>query len=137
MQPLILSHLFYFCRTWVIVRRYHKYSLREILNLHLNSWCGNFVERHSFCRVSSDSRFQANSAETVPFHKTSIPRNEVKIWYFTQWLIMIPPWFQAFIYWKKSVIWRHHFQSSIFSMLVSMLVLVYLLKWSICQGHCV
>ena len=33
---------------------------------------------------------------------------------------MIPPWFQACIYWKKSVIWQHHFQASIFSMLVSL-----------------
>ena len=35
-------------------------------------------------------------------------------------LIMTPPWFQACIYWKKSVIWRHHFQPPIFSMIVSL-----------------
>ena len=33
---------------------------------------------------------------------------------------MIPPWSQACIYWKKSVIWRHDFQPSIFSMIVSL-----------------
>ena len=32
---------------------------------------------------------------------------------------MIPPWFQACIYWKKSLIWRDHFLPSIFSMIVS------------------
>ena len=30
---------------------------------------------------------------------------------------MIPLWFQACIYWKKFVIWRHHFLRSIFSMI--------------------
>ena len=35
-------------------------------------------------------------------------------------LIMIPPWFQAFLYLKKSVIWRHHFQPAIFSIIVSL-----------------
>ena len=34
-------------------------------------------------------------------------------------IIIIPPWFQACIYWKKFVSWRHHFQPSIFSMIVS------------------
>ena len=36
-------------------------------------------------------------------------------------IILIPPWFQACIYWKKFVIWRHHLQPSIFSMIVSLL----------------
>ena len=35
-------------------------------------------------------------------------------------IILIPPWFQACIYWKKFVIWRHHLQPSIFSMIVSL-----------------
>ena len=35
-------------------------------------------------------------------------------------IIIIPPWFQAWIYWKKFVIWRHHLQPSIFSMIVSL-----------------
>ena len=30
-------------------------------------------------------------------------------------LIMIPSWFQAYIYWKQIVIWWHHFRASIFS----------------------
>ena len=34
-------------------------------------------------------------------------------------IVLIPPWFQACIYWKKFVIWRHHLQPSIFSMIVS------------------
>ena len=34
-------------------------------------------------------------------------------------LIMIPPWFQAYVYWKKSVMW-HHFQPTILSMIVSL-----------------
>ena len=33
-------------------------------------------------------------------------------------LIMIPLVIQAGIYWKKSVIWRHHFQPSILSLIV-------------------
>ena len=33
---------------------------------------------------------------------------------------MIPPWFQACIYWKMSVMWRHHFQPSIFSIIESL-----------------
>ena len=35
-------------------------------------------------------------------------------------LIIIPPWFKACIYWKKSVTWWHHFDPSIFSMIVSL-----------------
>ena len=35
-------------------------------------------------------------------------------------LIIIPPWFQACIYWKKSYIWRYDFQTSIFSIIVSL-----------------
>ena len=34
--------------------------------------------------------------------------------------IIVPPWFQACIYWKKFVSWRHHFQPAIFSMIVSL-----------------
>ena len=30
------------------------YSLRKIPNFHLIAWCKNFVERHSFCRVSGN-----------------------------------------------------------------------------------
>ena len=33
---------------------------------------------------------------------------------------MIPPWFQACKYWKKSVIWRHHFQASVFCKIISL-----------------
>ena len=32
---------------------YMKVSLRRIPQFHLKSWCGNFVERHSF-RIVSD-----------------------------------------------------------------------------------
>ena len=35
-------------------------------------------------------------------------------------IIIIPPWFQECIYWKKFVSWRHHFQPSNFSMIVSL-----------------
>ena len=35
-------------------------------------------------------------------------------------IILIPPWFQACIYWKKFVTWRHHLQPSLFSMTVSL-----------------
>ena len=35
-------------------------------------------------------------------------------------IILIPPWFQACIYWKNFVIRRHHLQPSIFSMIVSL-----------------
>ena len=35
-------------------------------------------------------------------------------------IILIPPWFQACIYWKKFVILRHQLQPSIFSMIVSL-----------------
>ena len=34
-------------------------------------------------------------------------------------IIIIPPWFQACIYWKFAS-WRHHFQLSIFSVIVSL-----------------
>ena len=42
-------------------------------------------------------------------------------------LIMILPWFKSYIYWKKSVTWRHHFRQSVFSMIVS---LFYASTWS-------
>ena len=42
-------------------------------------------------------------------------------------IIIIAPWFQEYVYWKKFVIWRHHFQPSIFSMIVS---LIYGSTWS-------
>ena len=32
-----------------------QYPLHKIPNFHLISWCGNFVDRHSFSRVSGDS----------------------------------------------------------------------------------
>ena len=35
-------------------------------------------------------------------------------------IIIIPPWFQTCIYWKKFVSWRNHFQLSIFSVIVSL-----------------
>ena len=35
-------------------------------------------------------------------------------------IILIPPWFQACIYWKMFVIWRHHLQPSIFFIIVSL-----------------
>ena len=35
-------------------------------------------------------------------------------------LIMIPPWFQECIYWKKSVVWQYQLQPSICSMVVSL-----------------
>ena len=35
-------------------------------------------------------------------------------------IIIIPPWFQACIYLKKFVMWQHHSQPSIFSMIVSL-----------------
>ena len=35
-------------------------------------------------------------------------------------IILILPWFQACIYWKMLVVWRHHLQPSIFSMIVSL-----------------
>ena len=33
---------------------------------------------------------------------------------------MVPRWIQACIYWKKSVMWWHHFQASVFSMIISL-----------------
>ena len=34
---------------------YHSiFTLRKIPQFHLNSWCGNYVKRHSFCIVSGD-----------------------------------------------------------------------------------
>ena len=54
---------------------------------------GNFVERHSFRIVSGDY------AETVPFHKMSTPRNQVKLRNFTQC--------------KNQKIWRRKFHEII------------------------
>ena len=50
-------------------------------------------------------------------------------------LIMIPLVIQAGIYWKKSVIWRHHFQPSIF-LSDSVIISREHLKQSTCQGNC-
>ena len=55
-------------------------TLGKIKKLHLISLCGNFVEKHSFRRVSGD-------AETVPFRKISTAENCVKFRYYTQWKI--------------------------------------------------
>ena len=33
-------------------------------------------------------------------------------------MIIIPPWFQAYIYWKKFLSWRYHFLPSIFSVIM-------------------
>ena len=35
-------------------------------------------------------------------------------------IIIILPWFQACIYWNKFVSWRHYFQPSIFTIIVSL-----------------
>ena len=34
--------------------------------------------------------------------------------------LIVPPWFQACMYWIKFVSWRHHFQPSIFFIIVSL-----------------
>ena len=49
---------------------------------------------------------------------------------------MIHPWFQVCLYWKKSVIWWHHFHPFIFSITE---LLFHGSTWSdpLCQGHCV
>ena len=51
-------------------------------------------------------------------------------------IILIHPWYQACIYWKKSVIWWHHFHPIIFSITE---LLFHGRTWSdsLCQGHCV
>ena len=51
-------------------------------------------------------------------------------------IIIIPPWFQACIYWKKFVSWRHHFQPSIFFN-NSFIISQEHLKKSTCQEKCV
>ena len=48
------------------------YHCEKYHNFHLISWCGNFVERHSFRIVLGIAQ---NYAETVPFHKISPPGN--------------------------------------------------------------
>ena len=52
----------------------------KIRYFHLTSWCGYFVERHSFGRVSGGS--PETLAETVRFHKISTPGNYVRLRYF-------------------------------------------------------
>ena len=51
-------------------------TLREIHKIHLNSWSGNFVERHSFRIVSSDS---SETTETVSFHTWKL--DEILLFY--------------------------------------------------------
>ena len=38
-----------------IAPKWAKTTLQKIPYFHLISWCGNFMERHSFCIVSGDS----------------------------------------------------------------------------------
>ena len=47
-------------------------------NFLMRKLCGKAQFPHSF------GRFAQNFAETLPFHKISIPGNQVKIWYFSQ-----------------------------------------------------
>ena len=51
-------------------------------------------------------------------------------------IIIVSPWFQACIYWKKFVSWRHHFQPSIL-FCDSVIISREHLKKSTCQGNCV
>ena len=47
------------------------FTLRNILKCHLISWCGNFLKKRSFRRVSGDSPKRSFGC----FHKISTPRN--------------------------------------------------------------
>ena len=62
------------------------FNLRKILKFHLISWCGNFVETHSFCRVSGDS---PETPRKLPFHNISTPGNQMKLRYFMQCIFYV------------------------------------------------
>ena len=52
--------------------------LHKIPKFHLISWCGNFAEMHSFCRVSGKS---CETLQKPIFSKKSSPGNWLKFWY--------------------------------------------------------
>ena len=59
---------FFFTKNNVLFKQnFIQNALRKIPAFHVTSWCGNFVERHSFRRVSGES------AEAAPFHKITTP----------------------------------------------------------------
>ena len=55
---------------------------RKIPKFNLISWYGNFMETHSFRRVSGESH---ENLEKLRFCKISIPGNYAKLWNFMQW----------------------------------------------------
>ena len=60
---------------WIMGSRHDRSkTLPKIWQFHLISWCGVFVQRRSFRRVSGDSP-SWNSTEIVPCLKTSTPGN--------------------------------------------------------------
>ena len=82
--------------------------LLKVTYFHLISWCWNFAEKHSLCRI-----FSGNSAETVPLGKTSTPENSMKL-YFTQ-CILRENWSQELCarlkvmvcaVWQKGAVWQ-------------------------------
>ena len=54
LRPRILSNLLCFCRTWVIARRYHSYSLCYLLDFRnvyiaaIHFFCGSVIIHRSF-----------------------------------------------------------------------------------------
>ena len=52
---------------------------RKIPKFHRNSWCGNFVETHSFRRVAGESLFHKNCAFKQNFHTRKL--EEISLFY--------------------------------------------------------
>ena len=54
------------------------FSLRKIPYFHLISWCGNFVERYSFCKVSGKSLGDVKNSILLAhnwFRSSTFPQN--------------------------------------------------------------
>ena len=77
-----------------------QYPLHKIPNFHLISWCGNFVDRHSFSRVSGNSpKLYGNCAFPQSFRTREFrdftPSPEIFIRFSRKFAFYQSHWFHA------------------------------------------
>ena len=78
--PRILSNLLCFCRTWVIARRYHSYSLCYLLDFRnvyiaaIHFFCGSVIIHRSFWSdpYVKDTDFFTTLFATIHYNKRSV-----------------------------------------------------------------
>ena len=106
MQPRVLSNLLCFCRPGIVARRCH----------------ASLVSRMYICGALRDlvAFVQFKKPEKHPWRSVNFSNNSPWVFFRFFKLYKCYQIAQRTTYWKKSVIWGHQFQPSIFSPVVSL-----------------